>query len=62
MSNLQGKKYKKAKKIWNVLYKEMGRLEKIIDTEMPTHSEEYHFPYEKFSDYVWKFLDVVANF
>ena len=38
MSNLQGKKYKKVKSIWKTLYKEMGKLEKIIDNEMPRHS------------------------
>lgn len=60
MSNLQGKKYKKVKTIWKTLYKEMGKLEKIIDKEMPRHSEDYYFPYEKFSDYIWKFFDVVV--
>ena len=60
MSNLQGKKYKKVKSIWKTLYKEMGKLEKIIDNEMPRHSEDYYFPYEKFSDYIWKFLEVIG--
>lgn len=60
MSNLQGKKYKKVKSIWKTLYKEMGKLEKIIDNEMPRHSENYYFPYEKFSDYIWKFFEVIG--
>ena len=60
MSNLQGKKYKKVKSIWKTLYKEMGKLEKIIDNEMPRHSEDYYFPYEKFSDYIWKFFEVIG--
>lgn len=62
MSNLQGKKYKKVKSIWKTLYKEMGKLEKIIDNEMPKHSEDYYFPYEKFSDYIWKFFDIILDY
>lgn len=62
MSNLQGKKYKKVKSIWKTLYKEMGKLEKIIDNEMPRHSEDYYFPYEKFSDYIWKFFDIILDY
>lgn len=60
MSNLQGKKYKKVKTIWKTLYREMGKLEKIIDKEMPRHSEDYYFPYEKFDNYLGKFFDVVV--
>lgn len=62
MSNLQGKKYKKVKTIWKTLYEEMGKLEKIIDNEMPRNSEDYYFPYEKFSDYIWKFFDITLGF
>lgn len=58
MTTLQGKKYKKVKKIWNYLYKQMGIMQKRMNEEMPRHDENYKFPNtDKFCDYVFKFWD-----
>lgn len=56
MSSLQGNKYKKVKKIWKYLYKQMGVMQKIMNEEMPRYDEDYSFPScEKFGNYVFEF-------
>lgn len=58
MTTLQGKKYKKVKKIWKYLYKQMGIMQKRMNEEMPRHDKNYKFPNtDKFCDYVFKFWD-----
>lgn len=61
MNKLQGKKYKKIKKTWNTMYREMGKLENIIDNEKPRHSKDYEFPNGTLSDCVWTMWDEIYD-
>ncbi|SKA69400.1 Ig-like domain (group 2) [Eubacterium uniforme] len=56
MKRLQGKKYKRVKKVWGKIYVEMNILQSCIEDEMPRYDEDYYFPHENFGDYIWDFL------
>lgn len=56
--SVQGKKYSKYKSTWKKLDKETVRLKNILDKNgVPKPKTNYYFPYEKYSDYLWKLLD-----
>lgn len=60
--SVQGKKYSKYKTTWKKLDKETVRLKNILDkNDIPKPKSNYYFPYEKYSDYLWKLLDNVSD-
>ena len=61
MNKLQGKKYKKIKKTWKTMYRQMGKLENIIDNEKPRHSKDYKFPNGTLGDCVWTMWDEIYD-
>ena len=60
--SVQGKHYSKFKKTWEKLDAETVRLKNILDKNgTPTPKSNYYFPYQKYSNYIWKLFDNVSN-
>lgn len=54
VNSVQGKKYARYKKIWKKSYNELVKLEKCLEAGTPTPYSNYYFPYQKYSNYIWK--------
>ena len=53
----------KFKKTWEKLDAETVRLKNILDKNgTPTPKVIGYFPYQKYSNYIWKLFDNVSNF
>ena len=60
--SIQGKKYSKFKITWKKLDTETVRLKNILDKNgTPAPKNKYYFPYQKYSNYIWKLLDDANN-
>lgn len=60
--SVQDKRYSKFKKTWKKLDAETVRLKNILDKNgTPTPKSNYHFPYQKYSNYIWKLFDNVSD-
>lgn len=56
VTQLQGNKYKKFKKTWNSLYKEMLVLEKCLKKGTPKPNSNFNFPYQKYQKHLNQLL------
>lgn len=56
--SVQGKRYSNFKKTWKKLDGQTVRLKQILDKNgAPAPKSNYYFPYQKYSDNLWKLLD-----
>ena len=60
--SVQDKRYSKFKKTWKKLDTETVRLKNILDKNgTPAPKSNYYFPYQKYSNYIWKLFDNVSD-
>lgn len=60
--SIQGKRYSKFKKTWRKLDTQTVRLKQILDKNgKPAPKSKYHFPYQKYSNCLWKLFDNISD-